>query len=391
MKRILLITSNYTGHGHRSISDAISEQLTRIGGISVMTVDGFSLIGTAGVSASKLYGPITRRYSKLWEKSFAVTNNYATGMADMMTPFIQQRFIKKCREFNPDSIVTVHSMFLGAILNLLKLYRIDDIPFIVCQADLIDIHASWCDPRATTTICLTEEAVAASIRHGMPPSSLEKIGFPIRARFCDHARQYPHAPYDGGKLKLLMMSGGDGGTDMMLYAKEILTNTDCKMEFICGRDKKSRQRLEAEILPRFPDRVRVFGFVDDVEKHMERADLLIARGSPNTLMEAVVMNLPIMIIGALPGQEADNPALLAAHNLAITCDSPKAAPYLLKALTQDGGKRLHEISAAQRAYRDLDAAKRIAERIDALTVPLNRPFPNRKRTAEIAERIRNSL
>ena len=34
-------------------------------------------------------------------------------------------------------------------------------------------------------------------------------------------------------------------------------------------------------------------------------DLVIARASPNTLMEAVVMNVPILITGSLPGQEAE--------------------------------------------------------------------------------------
>ena len=42
----------------------------------------------------------------------------------------------------------------------------------------------------------------------------------------------------------------------------------------------------------------------------DRSDIMIARGSPNSFFEGVVMNVPLIITGALPGQEQGNPELV---------------------------------------------------------------------------------
>ena len=98
-----------------------------------------------------------------------------------------------------------------------------------------------------------------------------------------------------------------------------------------------------------------------MQKEMADKDLLIARGSPNSLMEGVVMNLPLIVTGALPGQEQDNPQLIANHNLGVVCEGPEKIPQQIDILLQDHCRQYREIAAAQREYRDLDNAKKIAE------------------------------
>ncbi len=38
------------------------------------------------------------------------------------------------------------------------------------------------------------------------------------------------------------------------------------------------------------------------------------------------MNVPILITGSLPGQEADNPAVMTTHNLAALCENRPPRP-----------------------------------------------------------------
>ena len=47
---------------------------------------------------------------------------------------------------------------------------------------------------------------------------------------------------------------------------------------------------------------------------------MIARGSPNSFFEAVVMNVPLIITGALPGQEQGNPELVERYGLGIVSE-----------------------------------------------------------------------
>ena len=85
-KRILIISSNFTGHGHKSICEALVEQLSTHPDTVVHVVDGFSLIGEAGIRASKLYGPLTRNAQDLWKLSYNVTSRESgKGIEDVFT------------------------------------------------------------------------------------------------------------------------------------------------------------------------------------------------------------------------------------------------------------------------------------------------------------------
>ncbi len=88
---------------------------------------------------------------------------------------------------------------------------------------------------------------------------------------------------------------------------------------------------------------------------------MIARGSPNSFFEAVVMNVPLIITGALPGQEQGNPELVERYGLGIVSKGVKQLPAAVKRLLADDGRELARIRDSQQKYRRFDNAKRIAE------------------------------
>ena len=370
MKRILIITANYTGYGHKSICEALCEQLADFPDVVIQVVDGFSLIGSMGIRASKLYGPITRNASDLWKLTYNIFDKQ-TGKTgeDMLTALIYERCVRKLRAFEPGLILSVHPLFNRSILNILKFHKMH-IPFVALQADIINIHRAWCDARATLTLSPTPEAYECSMNmHGMPEAKLELCGFPTRARFTDLARTTDSPTFEGGRpINLLLMSGGEGSGNLMKYAVQLLKHTDANLMIICGRNKKLVEEINEQLVPEYGERVQAFGFLTNVQDYMIKADLVIARGSPNTMMEAVVLGVPLMITGSLPGQEADNPALMISHNLGILCETPESAPSMIKALMSNNGKRLREIREAQREYRNLDNAKLLAKRLCELAL-----------------------
>lgn len=391
MKKIMIIHSVYTGHGHKSISDALVEQLKKYDDVEVEVVDGFSLIGKAALEASKFYGPMTRRAKDLWRLTYTVANQNAQALETMISSLIHDRFMKKLIAFTPDLIVTVHAMFTTSVLNLLEHYHLK-IPFVTLQADIINIHKAWCNPRATLTLCPTEEAMESSLMHGMPKSKLKVCGFPTRERFCEVARRSTRPDYqEGHTLECILMSGGEGSGNMLKYAEVILKHVHSNLRVICGRNLRLKQALEDALLDKYPGRVRIYGFVDDLQDIMSECDLVIARGSPNTLMEAVVLNVPVLITGSLPGQEADNPALMVSHNLGVVCENPESAPAIISALMRDGGKRLAEIRAAQRAYRNLDNAKNTAQLLYDMAVPSNISIPRYRQKIQMPLQTRYTL
>lgn len=127
-------------------------------------------------------------------------------------------------------------------------------------ADIVNIHGAWCDPRATLTLCPTQEAYDCSIQRGMPAEKLMICGFPTRAKFCDAARTQDTPVYDGSRpLNCLLMSGGEGSGNMLKYASQMLEYVDCRLEIICGLQREAQGELESQLALKYPDRLTVYG------------------------------------------------------------------------------------------------------------------------------------
>ena len=246
MKKILIVISVYTGSGHKSIADSLVEQFSAMPDVEVLVTDGFSFAGKMGVQASKIYKYTTRNeaataiYNTVWK----YTDQHPSGYKKSAC-LCRRRFLKCIRLFHPDLILTVHSMFNTVLTGMLKMYHLD-IPVVVLQADLVNIHSSWCNPDALITICPSQEACQSSILHGMPPEKLKVMGFPTRRRFCEMAsyKESRKVSHHGRPLHCLLMSGGEGSKELRRYADSILAHTDVNLTIICGKNKKLFHHLQ---------------------------------------------------------------------------------------------------------------------------------------------------
>jgi processive 1,2-diacylglycerol beta-glucosyltransferase len=170
--------------------------------------------------------------------------------------------------------------------------------------------------------------------------------------------------YDATRpLQCLMTGGGGGAGDIEGYATSLLRDTDARLTIICGSNEKLRVRLVEKFGDKYAGRVRILGFVTDMAAEYEKADVAISRASPNCMFEAIVMAVPMIITGALPGQEKDNPGFAARHKLGIICEEPENMAARILDLTRDDGRLWRDIRRAQTDYRDLDSAKKIADNV----------------------------
>lgn len=363
MKRILVISADYTGYGHKSISNSIKEIIDEKEDAEIKVVDGFTLIGKWAQQMSRIYGPMTKYVPWVWAFffKFGNLNNTPTFKHSPMEIASARKFFKLMDEYKPDLVVNVHPMFNKIIARHLD-NRYPNVPMVTIQADIVSIHKLWCEPKAYCTICPTEEAYEASLTLGMPREKLKVIGFPTRKLFTDAARNAKPRVYDGSRpLRILMMSGGDGMGGMMDYVEHILHYTDAKVTVICGRNATLRARIKHKLSAEYKGRLRVLGFINNVQEEMQKADLLLTRCSPNSLMEGVVMNIPLIMIGTLPGQEEANPVLVENHKLGVKCFDYRELSNVIDRLMADDMAEYKMIKQSQLEYRNLDNAKNIAE------------------------------
>lgn len=367
MAKILLLMSQYTGRGHMSISEALSEQFQRMDDVTLDVVDAFCFMGSQGIKTSKIYNVVTRKAKLVWKAAFNATQE-TDFVPEAMGRLVQKRLERYVRATSPDLILTVHSMFVGSVLDTLERAKLD-IPVVSVEADIVNLHSSWCDPRLLKCICPTEEAYRRSIEFGMPEDKLELIGFPTRAQFCKSACATAERKYDPNRpLRCLMTGGGGGAGEIEEYATAIMEETDAFLTVICGTNKALRERLDAKFTIKYSDRMRILGFVSDMVSEYELSDVAIMRASPNCMFESIVMGIPMIITGALPGQEQDNPRFAVEHGLGVECNDPHKLGECIKNLTADNGAALNRMRAAQLAYRDLDSARKVAEYVRGLII-----------------------
>lgn len=364
LAKILLLMAQYTGRGHMSISEALSEQFQRMDDVTLDVVDAFQFMGKQGIKSSKIYNIVTQKAKFVWKAAFTATQE-SDFVPDAMGHLVHRRLERYLRNTAPDLILTVHSFFVGSVLDTLERAGLD-IPVVCVEADIVNLHSTWCDPRLLKCICPTEEAYRRSIEFGMPEEKLRLIGFPTRAQFCRSACAAADRAYDASRPLRCLMTGGGGAGEIEDYAETLMEETDAILTVICGTNKSLKERLEAKFGIKYADRMRILGFVSDMVSEYELADVAIMRASPNCMFEAIVMGIPMIITGALPGQERDNPKFAVDHGLGVECTEAKQLGRCIDELTSDNGAALNKMRAAQIAYRDLDSARKVAEYVRGL-------------------------
>ncbi|MDR1695089.1 MAG: glycosyltransferase [Endomicrobium sp.] len=356
-KRILILTSYLTGHGHASITSAVEDAL-RERNVDFKTVEAYGMCSKTWLMSAKSYGRITRNYPKLWEFLF----NFAAvfpGFVDWMTAAnCKRKFLKTFKEYMPDTIVSIHPIFVGSILGILEKNKLP-CRFITVIADLVSISPLWTDKRADLTICPTRESLAYALRKGISPDKLEVVNLPTRSKITKSAGTVRETGSEsGGPVKLFMMSGGEGSGDMAANVRELLKVENSRITVIAGRNARLEKSLKDEFGAN--SNVEIHGFVNNIDELLPRHDIAIVRGSPNVLMECVNLTVPVIVTDYLGGQEPGNVDFIITRKLGLFCFDKSNLNDFVKQYLKDGRKLLKETRRNQFEYRDLDAAKKIA-------------------------------
>ncbi|WP_026884082.1 MGDG synthase family glycosyltransferase [Clostridium akagii] len=370
IKNILIISSNHTGNGHKSITEALQEKFSEKENIKVHVVDGFSLGGKPLISIGKSYGVITRNAEGLWELIWDISSVKPALINEIVEIAIKEKFLNLIKQVKPDLILSVHPNFNGSIIDLLSKnhYRI---PVVTLIADLISISPLWADSRAEYIISPTVEAKEKCIEYGIPENKIKVLGLPVRKRFYYNnvtklSDKELNKRNGDEMLKCLIMSGGEGVGNMKKIAHILLKNFNCNVNIVAGKNKNLKKRLEQSLMQKYGDRVKIYGFVDNIQELMATSDVAFARASPNVMMESVVCNVPLIITGALPGQEEGNPYFAEKYNLGVCCYDIKNIYNTICDLQKNNKEKLRGIKYWQKKYINENSAEQVVNFIDKL-------------------------
>src|SRR5262249_30713193 len=107
----------------------------------------------------------------------------------------------------------------------------------------------------------------------------------------------------------------------------------------------------------------VLGFVDNMADLMYASDVVVTKAGPGTISEALACQVPIIISGAIPGQEMANVAYVRQHGVGQSTASPDEVVEAVRQLSSGSSPALTAMRARAKQLSNPHASFHIAEMI----------------------------
>jgi 1,2-diacylglycerol 3-beta-galactosyltransferase len=375
MARNILILMCDAGGGHRSVADAIMSGLDHLfpGRYDIHLADiiaeGYPFpLSTAG----RLYGPVVDLlpgpYGLLWHSSNR--GRSSDYLLRAVAPLSFDRLEEIVRSTEPEVIVSTHPLGNHSVAWLRERLRWG-MPLITVVTDLVTIHRCWLCPAADLCLVPTEQARRQALDAGFQADKVKVIGLPIHLKFAHAPRDRQQLRRELGlgedKLTVLVIGGGEGMGHVFSIARAVAqAGLDIQLVVVAGRNEALKSRLES-VSWEVP--TTVLGFVDNMPALMHSADLLVTKAGPSTISEALGCGLPMLVSGALPGQEEGNAEWAVATGAAIFSPTPQELVLALRELARNGAESLARMRQRAREAARPDAALTAARLINHVANP----------------------
>lgn len=363
MNKILFISSEKTGGGHKSITKALNEQLLLLNpDIQFKVIDGFMLGNWLLRFPSRMYDTLAVELPLLWGFIYRLSNPFKAIVNMIIANNIRKSLLNEIDAFHPDLIVSVHELFVGSVIRVLNRSG-KDIPVISLIADLDNVTSLWADKQVKCIICPSDEAKKSMLNEGIASDKLFLTGFPVRNEFCDLNLPEPVQWHDNRKkyISILLISGSEGSPQTLKIVRTLLKQETTHITIITGHNTVLKNYMQKHFSKYAGNRITIYGFIKDIKKRMLEADILILRASPNVLMEAVNLCKPVIITGALKGQEEKNPQFVLKNKLGFYCRNVNELPEMIAKLLANDGEKLLQAAKNQYTFRKPESAREITE------------------------------
>lgn len=316
-KRILIFTADY-GEGHHQVSKVLQQSLFRNGYSQVTVIDLFReaypllnkiihYLYRQSILAASLGIPY---YG--WAYHLSNRLPMKGKIAAWMNSLGSEKLEKLILEYQPE--VIIYTFPFGSLPSREALSAIR--PRIAAVITDFDVHRRWMFANPDYYFVPTFDVKEAMIRQGVPESRITVTGIPVRESFHEGAMSGSGFDNEPKEHVILLMANVCGTLHSLLrLIGKLLILPDVRIQVICGRQERRRQKLE-EIWEE-DARVNVFGFTDQLHVLMNRACCVVTKAGGVTLSETIQAGVPIFILKPYLGQEKGNALYLQRKGVAV--------------------------------------------------------------------------
>ena len=214
---------------------------------------------------------------------------------------------------NPDFIISTH-FFPSEIAGYLKETKKINSKLLTVITDF-GIHPLWICCGTDMYIVASDFSKEQLILEGIRENIIKDLGIPIDSKFLKKYEKNilcKKLALEPDKFTVLISTGSSG----IGKVEEIVGSLykEAQVLVVCAHNKILYARLKERNYPK----VKVFGFIENIQELMAVSDMIITKPGGMTISESLVMGLLPVFITVIPGQETENARILAKKSIGIS-------------------------------------------------------------------------
>jgi processive 1,2-diacylglycerol beta-glucosyltransferase len=362
MQPDVVIAYSPVGGGHKAAAAALAEAAERRG-LSTVVLDTFEnapRVFGQGYLAAHLAWQATA--PELYGRAYFGANHRDLPLDPVrrgIDYIAWSGLVRRVLDLDPRVVVATHHLPL-VVLGRARQEGSLHAPLVGVVTDY-GMHAVWAE-RGTDAFCVPGSAARKdAIGHGLAAASVHVTGIPVRSAF--ESITEVRAPRAGEALRVLVTSGGFGVGPIEAAIRSFAGVPGVELAVVCGRAPnlvRSARRLVARLgIP-----AEVVGFERDMPARLAAAHVVVGKAGGLTVSEAMTAGRPMVIAGAVPGNETINADLVVASGAGVIAD-PSEVGAVVRGLREAGilasmGRNARRMVLERAADRVLDVALREA-------------------------------
>lgn len=365
-KTRVLILHATAGHGHEKAAQAVAEAILASEPSAAVRVEDSLLFTPAifGGPYKQSYLYFIRKMAWFWGFLYYSADHplvffFLRPIRRVVNGLFAKKLVQLIRDEDPDVIVSTHFLSTEVAGTMKKTGLRARLVTIV--TDFMP-HAFWLHPGVDYYVAAMPETKTELLRRGIPETKIRVLGIPIAKKFSvrpDRVEFRSRLGFDAKKYLVLLTSGGAGIGSSFEIAKRLLDlPTGVQIAAVCGTNTALQERLAG--LAAADKRLKVFGFVNNMNELMGAADVVVGKGGGLTISESLALGRPMIVFEPVPGQETRNAVCLEKRSAGIVARTLDDVIRAVSTLASDSSASAQIAARAAETGRP-DAAAKIAE------------------------------
>lgn len=338
-KRVLLITEEWAGSGHRMAAVALQEALIGKEGVeSARLAGGLETASPALRQLSRyVYESILRYARPVWQHVYDQERMWAVALNKPLSWWLSKRLVDALLQAErPDVVVATHAYCLSALAEAKQ--RVDKPFHLVSIPTDYHINRFWVHPQIDTYFVAHEQMrESLSGTYQVEPAKIRVQGIPVRPAFgkaaqIDKASWKKQLQLSSGMFTVLVC-GGEGGYGPMEDVIEELCKDPEPLQIIAITGKNMRLRYHLEGLCQHAEphhRILIKGYEPKMWQWIGAADAYVTKPGGISCAEALALKTPLILYQPLPGQEKCNAAFMLQQEAAMFANRPEEIRQMVR-------------------------------------------------------------